>query len=228
MTERLSLSEALLLVALDDDRGSVISRASMALDYGIAGALIMELALKERVAVREKELGVLNRELTGDPLLDDVIQLITEKEERVKPVRHWVSIMPRKIKRIRHRVADRLVDAGILSREKRKILWVFPSVRYPTVNPLPELTVREKIRNSILSEESPDTNVVLMCGLIKSCDLLSEIFEKPYRKQAKRRIRKLSAEEPVSRAVGETVAAVQAAVTAAVAAAVVASTASSH
>jgi len=218
----LTLSEQLLLLALQDEKGTVISRASMALDFGLTGALLMELALRDRIAVRDGKLGIMVSDPTGDPLLDEVLNNIVGRDGKPRPLRYWLPRLARKIKRLRHRVADRLVASGILRCEHRRILGIFPSVRYPTVNPLPELETRERLKSAILMDAEPGKDTIVLAGLLKACNLVQEVFDKRTKKQALRRLRKLTADEPVSRAVGETVAAVQAAVTAAVTTAVIA------
>ncbi len=219
----LTLSEQLLLLALKDEKGTVVSSASIALDYGLIGALLMELAMADRIAVRDRHLGVLKSEATGDDLLDELMAHITGRDGKPKAVRYWLPRLARKIKKLRHRVAERLVNTGILRREDRRILGIFPSVRYPTVNPLPELEVREKLKNTILMETEPGCDVVVLASLLKACNLVTEVFDKRSKKQAMRRLKKLSADEPIAKAVGETVAAVQAAVTASITAAIIAS-----
>jgi hypothetical protein len=44
-----TLADELLLLALDDAKGAVHSAASLALDYGLAGAILMELAINNRL-----------------------------------------------------------------------------------------------------------------------------------------------------------------------------------
>ena len=48
---RLMLPEHLLLLALRDDKGSVVQSSAMALPYGLAGALVMELSMRHRVSL---------------------------------------------------------------------------------------------------------------------------------------------------------------------------------
>lgn len=220
---KLSLSEQLLLLALKDEKGTVVGSASMALDFGLTGALLMELAIADRIAVRDGYLGVVDSASTRDPLLDEILSSIAGRDGSPKSIRYWLPKLSRKTKRLRHRVADRLVLSGILRCEKRRILGLFPSVRYPTVNPLPELEMREGLKMTILSDEQPGSEVVVLAGLIKACNLVSDLFDRRTKKQAMRRLKKLSADEPIAKAVGETVAAVQAAVTASITAAVIAS-----
>jgi|GEM_PF-4255314 len=49
----LNLAEELLLLALQDEKGTVLASAAGSLSYGLAGALLMELALRSRLHKRK-------------------------------------------------------------------------------------------------------------------------------------------------------------------------------
>src|SRR5438046_2234502 len=81
-----------LLLALDDQTGRVFSRAVPSIPAGLAGACLLDLAVRERVALREasaagpawwqrltsgpRRLVAVDPTPTGDPLLDDVLASI--------------------------------------------------------------------------------------------------------------------------------------------------------
>jgi len=105
-------------------------------------------------------------------------------------------------------------------------LGIFPSVRYPTANPLPELEVREQLKRTVLAGTSPSMETRMILNLVKACDLSDEVFGKDKRKQVKEQFKEPGDSKVVGKAISEAVAAVQAAVVAAVATAVIASSAS--
>ena len=55
----LNLMEELLLLALDDEKGKIISSSSCALPYGLRGALLLELFLAEKIDVVDKKIVVI-------------------------------------------------------------------------------------------------------------------------------------------------------------------------
>ncbi|MCK5879205.1 MAG: GPP34 family phosphoprotein [Holophagae bacterium] len=229
---RLTLSEQLLLLALKDEKGTVVSKAGMALDFGLAGALLLEMTVNERIDIQDGKLVVQRDAPSGDPLNDEVLAILTAKKGKLKPVKYWVPRLASKIRKLRHKIADRLVLSGILQREKKRILGIFPSVRYPTANPLPELEVREQLKQTILEGDSPSTKTRMVLNLVKACDLSDEVFGKDARKQVKARFKKLEKEpgdsEAVGKAISEAVQAVQAAVMMSITTAIIASSAASH
>jgi hypothetical protein len=69
------LATDLLLLALDDERGTVLSQAAIGLDYGLAGALVMELALRGRIRIDDEAVSTIGP-ATDDALLDDALRVI--------------------------------------------------------------------------------------------------------------------------------------------------------
>ena len=145
-----TLAEELLLLALDDEKGSVSFSASMALPYGLAGATLMELILRGRLAVEDGKLTVADPAPTGDELLDEAAAAI-RAEKRQRDAKHWVSALSGKLKRHERRLEDRLIHRGVLRRDERKLLWLIPDTRYPAVDRRLELDTRARIRAVLLA-----------------------------------------------------------------------------
>ena len=70
---RLSLAEELLLLSLRDDKGTVVNSASMGLPFGLAGAVLMELALQEKIRIEGKKLVAAPAGEIGDAILDRLV-----------------------------------------------------------------------------------------------------------------------------------------------------------
>ena len=125
----LNLAEELLLLSLNDSTGKVRGSVSSYLQYGLAGALIADLALRGRVAVGEKKrLTLLEGPLTGDPLLDAVIEQLRDST-RERKAAGWVQRLGRG--KLTRGVAERLVELGVLGREQKFALGLFPYPVYP-------------------------------------------------------------------------------------------------
>ena len=104
------LAEDLLLLLTDDDTGK-LAASSAEVDVALGGALLVELALMQRVdvagrdeRVREGRLVVRDPGPTGDGLLDQALTLVGQKEGK-KPQ----GVVARLEKRARVRLYERLV-----------------------------------------------------------------------------------------------------------------------
>lgn len=186
------LAEELLLLALRDKEGTVVSAASTGLDFGLRGALLAELALAGRLEHGEKKrLVVKDASPAGDPLLDAVMARMTEPK-RPKDARGWVGELSFKPRGIRDQLLDRLVERGVLRREHKRILWVFSRETHPTDDQRPEMRVREDLRAWVLGGATPGARAATLIGLVSVIGLVSEVFTKDERAYARRRIKELA------------------------------------
>jgi len=224
---KLSLAEELLLLSFNDDKGTVLCAASTGLPYGLAGAVLMELAQKEKIRIEGKKLVGADSAGTGDAILDECLALL-RAAEKPKTIQSWVSKLGGR-KSIRQGYLDRLVDNHILCREEHRILWVIPTTRYPAASPMEELAVRQRLRRAAFETTAPDLPTHLLISLVRACDLIGEVFhDRDERKKAKKRFAELAKEEVYGKAVADQVAAVMAACIAACAAATIAASSASH
>ncbi len=137
------LAEDLLLLLTDDDSGKLAAPGAE-VDVALGGALLVELALMERVdvagsdeRVREGRLVVRDPGPTGDGLLDEALAIVGQKEGK-KPQ----SIVARLGKRVRVRLYERLVAGGVLRAEDDRAFGIFPTHRWPSKDAAHESTVR--------------------------------------------------------------------------------------
>src|SRR4051812_48902323 len=115
MTDLL-LAEELLLIALDDDSGA--NHAQVTLDAGLAGAVLLDLVAARAVRVEGDKIDAEPGQRPSHPLLSDALDAIAA-DSNPRTVEHWVNALPRRLKPFKRRVADGLVDRGVLSPERR-------------------------------------------------------------------------------------------------------------
>ncbi|HEY1368814.1 MAG TPA: GPP34 family phosphoprotein [Gaiellaceae bacterium] len=216
------LPERLLLLALDDEKGSVVSSAAMQIEYGLAGAQLVELALAGRVDVGTKELRLVDPSPTGDELLDAALETVAASD-RSRSLDHWVHKLCRGAKK---QYLERLAATGLVRRERHEILGLVRFTRYPVASTSVEEADRTALRDAVLGTGALDARGTALLALVDACDLCSSFLDRSERKRAKARIEELTRGDQVGDAVERTAAAAAAAVAAAVTAATVAATAS--
>ena len=200
----LNLMEELLLLALDDKKGKIIFSSSSALPYGLRGALLLELALVKKIDVVNKKLVVIDNSPTEDSLLNNALDIIANHHKQ-KKVKYWVSKLKSKMKQLRQDLLLGLMDKGIIEKRDEKILWLIPTKRYPTKNPIPENKVRSRIIDIVLHNKQADERSLMLISLINSCSLIKEVFEKEDRKVAKKKIKEIVKGESIGNAIIEQV-----------------------
>lgn len=191
---QVSLPDELLLLALHDEKGSVIPAAAATLDGAIIGAMLMELALLGRLQETPDGTVLTVGTPTGDPLLDEALTRIADADAP-RSASYWVGRLAGTMPRLKERMLDGLVERGILERRERRILWIFPSRSFPLANAAAEQQARECVRAVVLDGQQPDRRTVALLGLVRACNLIDEIFAPHERPQAYRRIAELTSEK---------------------------------
>jgi golgi phosphoprotein 3 len=211
----LTFVEEIVLLALDDATGARLPMPVMAYDYAIAGALLADLALLNRIDTDPQQLVVLNPAPTGDALLDPALAAIAA-EPRPQTVSHWLSAFSRERAALEAAALGRLVAHGILRHEDKKILWVFGVRRYPTIDHHERIEVRTRLAALILGDELPDPRDAVLLSLLTAGHLTDRIFPGPQFTARSERLVTLAKMDLVGREVAAAVDAVTRAVTTAV------------
>lgn len=215
------LADELLLLALDDVSGRPTSRAH--LDLGLAGAVLVDLALAGRVDMADGCLVVTDATLTGDVVADAVLARIAERQRARRP-KDWVR---RLAKGLRGGVVDRLVSAGVLRREKHKVLGLFPTTRLPARSQAVESDARARLDAAVLRGHDPEPRTAALVALVQAANLRKMAFPDADRKAVERRMSEIAEGTWAAEAVRQAVQDIHAGVAAATAAASAATAAGS-
>src|SRR5512138_1908965 len=128
--KQLSLAEELLLLALNDEKGTVVMAGSLGLPYGLAGAVLIELVDAGLLRLDGKEIVAAPAGAAGDGLLDGILAIV-RSSRKTRTIGHWVGKFGRTAGTIKRQLLERLVAKRILVKEERRVLWFIPSSRYP-------------------------------------------------------------------------------------------------
>jgi Golgi phosphoprotein 3 len=217
--DNLLLHQEVLLLALKDDEGT--PEFGVSYSYAMAGAILAELFLNERVRLvqpkKSELLDLVSSTPLGDPVLDNALEKIRTAKRRATAAT-WVPRFGNS-QQLRHDVAAGLVNRGILKADEGKILWLFKRRIYPEIDPGPERRIIARLEEAIFTD-TPDVEprTAILISLANPTGLLKPVFDRKRLKARKDRIEALTSGEFAG-------AAAQAAVQAAAAAAMVAITA---
>ncbi|KAM0790257.1 hypothetical protein ACM66B_005563 [Microbotryomycetes sp. NB124-2] len=164
MMPKLTLMEEVLLLGLKDKQG-YLSFWNDNISYTLRGCIILELALRHRVAMvrdpnrrrfplADRYIEVVDDRLTGEVLLDEALKMMKVSERM--SVGTWIDLMSGEtwnvmkigyqLKQVRERLAKGLVDKGVLRTEKRNFL-LFDMATHPVSDP----TFKEDVLRRTLS-----------------------------------------------------------------------------
>lgn len=223
--------EQFALLALNDD--GKIQVDSTALEYSLAGAVLMELAELDRVDLTE-DLGRRSRSRvvvndpspTGHELLDEALARLAQAGP-VKPQRSLDLIK----KGLKARLTSGLVHAGLVTMRTHKVLGIFPAQRWPRTARGDVESLRIAMVHALLGHTEPDSRTAGLIGLFSSSNAIHMVVSPAAiglsNREIKARAKEISSRVWASNAVGKAIEAVQAAVIAAVAASAAAAAAGS-
>jgi len=219
----LSLKENFLLINYDPVKGS--SRAGSFLGYGIAGAILMELAEMKKIRIEDKRIILSDRHHCNDPILDAAIDIISKSNKPMR-IRTLLGKIQHRPKVFKKPLVESLVKKRYLKEVRKKFLFI-PYRMYPSGNISYSRNLKESIRRLVLKNEGDSKAIAMLCGLAGACKFSHKFFKAgEERKKAKVRIKKIVEESQIDKTIDQTIREIQAAILISVSAAAVATTSS--
>lgn len=212
----LLLAEEIFLLAHNEESGK--ANGTLALDNGLAGALLLDLAAEELVAAEGKALTALAG-APSHPLLTSAHAELLQSD-KPRTAQHWVNRLPAALKPLRSQVGQSLAERGVLAEKHRKVLGLFPATSWPEVDPEPERELRHRLTCVLVEDALPDPRTALLVSLLSALGLVRGLVDKEHRKHADSRAKDIAREcataTATSAAVSRSVQAVQSAIMVAV------------
>ena len=197
--------EEIVLLLLHDDDGSFARVPSWSRDYAIAGSVLMDLAMENRIDTDLESLILLDDTPVGDSLLDPTLAEIAAGEQH--SARFWLEHTAGGAQEIQEEALSRLVEQGILERRDDRVLWVFKARRYPMIDGSAEREVKLRIMHVLFSDEIPDPRDVVLICLADACGIFKELLSRRELGQATDRIEQVRRldliGQAMSRAIGD-------------------------
>ncbi len=181
----LRFAEELLLLLLSDE-GKFAAVPDLALDYALAGGVLMDLALENRIDTDLEKLVLVDATPVGDSLLDETLADIAATDESAPRI--WVERTVGRGPAIRAHALSRLIERGILESREARFLWLFRTQRYPVVDRSAKNEVKLRIMGVLFSDEIPDPRDVVIICLADTCGIFRELLSKREVGQASARI----------------------------------------
>jgi hypothetical protein len=217
----MTLTEDLVLLLLDPDTGRAVVD-STSFDRAIGGALILDLVTRGRITAdgdgARARLTVADAAPTGDALLDTALARLDKPLKAQKAVE-------RLARGTRTPALERLVERGLVRRERSRILGVLPVTTWPPVDAGPRAELRGRVAAVLLDGARPDQHLAVLISLVHAVKAEHKIVDGP-RRQLRARAAEVAAGEWAGKAVRKAIQAVEAGVAAAVAGAAAAGSSS--
>ena len=195
--------EEITLLMLHDDDGRFANVPSWSLNYALAGGVLMDLALENRIDTDLEHLILVDATPTGDSLLDPTLADIAAGEKH--DARYWVEQTAERAEAIQQGALTRLIDVGILEQQEGRFLWVFRSRRYPMIDGKAEREVKLRIMEVLFSDQIPDPRDVVIICLADACGLFKELLSRRELEQAAARIEQVRKLDLIGQAMSQAI-----------------------
>lgn len=185
----LNLKENYVLMCLRPDKGYLVN-AGTGFTYGLAGAIVLDLMLQEKVTVLKDRIQVPLSRPDPDKVYNDVLHRIrkNKKPAKVKALVANLGMHTGKFKRI---IFNSLLMAGYLRREERSFLF-FHYSRYHIGKREYLASLVQDLTQVLSGKTAPqDFHLALLTLLDASYGLKSFLPDRTARKEASKKIKDL-------------------------------------
>ena len=185
-------AEELLLLILDHDDGdTVASMPPQSLNTLLAGALLMDLALENRIDTDLERVILVDAAPVGDNLLDPVLaDMAGDTEPRT--IDYWLGRTAMLGDEIRERALAGLVEQSIVESEESVTFFLSPRVRrsrrYPAIDGTATEEVQFRVMRLLFSDDIPDPRDIVLVSLAASGGVFKHLLSPEELAEAQERI----------------------------------------
>ena len=185
------LAEETILLLLDADTGYLIPLPEWKLACVLSGAVLMDLALENRIDTDMEKLVLIDGSHTGDELLDPFLGDIVFETEVHSP-QYWVEKLAPRAEEIYEATLERLAEKGILNFDSGGFWTLSAKVGASGSYPVGEGVVREEVKTRVTrilldEDEIPDPRDIMIIGLVRTCSGFAHMLEEEELEQVRER-----------------------------------------
>ena len=196
-------AEALCLLLLDRDSGRLPPTRRRAVSYALAGSVLVDLALANRIGAGPAQVRSTDPTPLGDDLLDPTLARI-DAAANGRGVADWVEATAARAHEIRETALSRLVARGVLAVE-RNGGPVFRARRYDLIDDDADRHLRQRLAGGLSDGEVPAPRDVALIRLVDACGRFEQLVPPRELTRARQRINELRGEPLAGHAVADAV-----------------------
>jgi hypothetical protein len=180
LPERESLAEDLLLLALDNERGTSHLKEKD-LRGALAAATVMDLLLGGKIAAMDGQVIVVDRGAMPDPVRERALRCIGDATTR-PPLSRCGDMIATGMPDIAQQLGEQLVARGALDRQSHHRLGLLPAEeRFPERDGRIEQAIRSRLRAVALDGAKPDPRTAVLAALVAGYHLDGTLFNEEER-----------------------------------------------
>ncbi len=200
----LTLLEEFLLLAFDEQNGQLRAIDSGALDKAVAGAVLMDLTLRNRIDNDQRDLFPVDPTPTGDELLDPILKTMSKAPVLTpQPIDYWVAETAKDGASLRSKALRRLESRGALRHRGFGMFWAFGGFHHLSVDEQKLRDIRSRLMSTIYGDDVPSPRNIMLIALVDSCGLFGTLLNETEMRDAQARIEKISRMDMIGQAVAK-------------------------
>ena len=200
----LRFAEELLLLLLREDANELAFVPEANLYHALAGSVLMDLALENRIDTDLDKLVLVDATPLQDDLLDPALARIAASAE-THDAEHWVRDLANLGEEIRAAALASLVNAGVLKSAAEDAIEPSPQVAharsYPSAAGEAKQEVRLRIMRVLFAGGLPDPRDIVIICLADACGVFERLLTKPEVQIVRERIDLMSRMDLIGQAV---------------------------
>ena len=205
--------EEIILLLLEEERGELAPYLPQhTLDLVLAGAVLMDLALDDRIDTDLEQLILVDPTPLEDDLLDPILLEIAQTRQ-VHDTSYWILQTAKRGDEIRDKALERLVKRDILEAETEgdpKGLFTFSRRvsrvrRYPVFEGKTVEDIRLRIMRVLFSDDIPDPRDIAIICLADASGVFERILSKEEQAEVQERIELVRRMDLIGRSVTEAI-----------------------
>ena len=199
--------------------------SQMYIQYGIPGALLLDLTLDDRIDLKDSRLLLKSARVADKGIMGDLATMISGTAVP-KKTGYWIRKLARHYNKYLKQILKDLEHKRLVRLEDRKFLGLIPYQKSYLIESYTRSNLIRQLKGSIMVTRDPAGDNMALAGLVEACRMHRLLTtDREELRTIKTQMKKTVKESPVTDAVGKTIREVQAAIMASVTAAIIASTA---
>ena len=171
----ITIVEKILLLLLDDEKGTLPPVPQLTLHFVLAGAVLMELAMRGKIDTDDENILVVDKSAAGEEILDSTLALIASEPEN-REINFWINKIADDGAELTELGFKRLVEREVLEVNEKHYFWIVKTQTYPIVDDSPERRVKLRIMNILYGDEEPEQKDIVIICLMDACDMFRTIL----------------------------------------------------
>ena len=180
----LTFLEEITMMLLNEESGYFEPVEEWRMSCVLAGAVLMDLALQDRIDTDLESLNLLDTTPTGDELLDPILKELADTHEESKTVQYWVEKMALQTQDLVQKSLERLAERGILEYQEGEFWVLARKVKGSThiTDGADEeyYDVRAHIEQVLFSDDIPDPRDIAIVALMDTCGIFPMMLDEEY------------------------------------------------